>query len=274
MKINNKFIIYFLLTTISFIVAFPFIWLLITSFKTTPQMYKFPIEYIPFPLTLSHYRDVLINHDFFIYFRNSIIISTITSLGSVIISVLPAYAISRFMFSGKRILTLSLVVTQMFPPVLSVIPFFLLLRRLALVNNFFGMMLVYLPFTVPVSIWMIINFYNKVPIELEESAHIDGCNRFQIFSKITLPLVIPGVASVGIYTFLFSWGELMLSLSYLTDKNKQTLPVLLSKFIGQYNTRWGQMFAGAVISTIPAIIMFTVLQRYFVEGLTAGSIKG
>ena len=274
MKAKKIIFIYTMLILVSVIIAFPFVWLLITSLKTTPQMYKFPIEYVPSPFTLEHYRDVFINHDFIKYFLNSVIISAGASLCSVLIALMPAYAFSRFVFPGKKSLMLSVIVTQMFPPVLFVIPFFLILKKLALINNYFGMILVYLPFTVPVAIWMIINFFKKVPIELEEAACIDGCNLFQTFRKITLPLVIPGVASVGIYTFLFSWGELMLAMSFLPDKTKQTLPILLTLFIGQYNTRWGQMFAGSVISTIPAIIMFMILQRYFVEGLTAGSVKG
>ena len=237
-------------------------------------MYKFPIEYIPNPLTFDHYKNIWIKHDFPRYFLNSMIISGGAGICSVLLALLPAYAFSRFNFRGNRPLLLSVIVTQMFPPVLFVIPFFLILKNLDLINNYLGMILVYLPFTTPVAIWMITNFYKKVPIELEEAAFLDGCNVFQTFYKITLPLAIPGIASVGIYAFLFSWGELMLAMSYLPDKTKQTLPIMMTLFVGQYNTRWGEMFAGAVISAIPSLIIFTILQKYFVEGLTTGSVKG
>jgi multiple sugar transport system permease protein len=274
LKKRNQIITYVLLFILSGVVAFPFLWLIATSLKTYPQIYKFPIEYLPSPITFEHYYDVLLKHDFLRYFKNSAIYSVGTGVLSVCLAVMPAYAFSRFRFPGKKGLLISIIICQMFPQIVFVIPFFILLKSLSLINSSLGIILVYLPFTTPVAVWMAINFFNKIPIELEEAAMLDGCNRFQTFFRIALPLTIPGLAAVAIYSFLFSWGELMFSMSFLPDQGKQTLPILLSLFVGQYNTRWGQMFAGSVVTTIPALLMFMFLQKYFIGGMTAGAVKG
>jgi multiple sugar transport system permease protein len=266
-------IIYTLLVFVALVVSFPIIWLLITSLKTYPQIYAFPIQYIPKPITFEHYYDVLIGHDFLRYFINTTLISLGTGIFSVALGILPAYAFSRFKFPAKQAFFIAILLCQMFPQVVFVVPFFIMLKNLGFIDTLYGLILAYLPFTTPIAIWLMVGFFQDVPIELEE-AFLDGCSRFHTFLRIVLPLTLPGLAAVTIYAFLFSWGELMFAMSYLTSMKNQTLPILLSLFVGQYETRWGQMFAGSIIATIPALVIFGFLQRYFVKGLTAGSIKG
>jgi multiple sugar transport system permease protein len=270
----DKAIIYFLLIVVSFIVAFPFIWLLLTSFKTYPEIYAFPVIYIPNTLTLEHYVKVMFQHNFGRYFLNTFLISMGTGLFSILLAVMPAYAFSRFKFPAKRPLFISILFCQMFPQTIFLIPFFLMLKALQLMDTLPGVILTYLPFTTPIAIWFLSNFFREVPRDLEEMALIDGCGPFQAFYRVALPLVLPGLAAVAIYSFLFAWGELMFALSYLPSLPNQTVPIVLSLFVGQYQTRWGPLFAGSVAATIPAVAIFTLLQSYFVRGLTAGAVKG
>lgn len=270
----DKAIVYLLLITISIVVAFPFVWLLLTSFKTYPEIYAFPVIYIPNELTFEHYVKVMFQHDFGRYFLNTFLISMGTGLFSILLAVMPAYAFSRFEFPGKRPLFISILFCQMFPQTIFLIPFFLMLKALHLLDTLPGVVLTYLPFTTPIAIWFMSNFFREVPRDLEEMALIDGCDRFRAFYLVALPLVLPGLAAVAIYSFLFAWGELMFALSYLPSLKNQTVPIILSLFVGQYQTRWGPLFAGSVAATIPALVIFVVLQSYFVRGLTAGAVKG
>ncbi len=272
-KYFNKIIIYALLILLSVIVGFPFLWLLITSLKTYPDIYAFPIIYVPTHITLEHYH-IVFQHNFGRYFLNTFLISIGTGLLSILLGVMPAYAFSRFSFPAKKPLFISILFCQMFPQVVFVIPFFLLLKALHLIDTLPGVILTYLPFTTPIAIWFLNNFFHEVPRDLEEAAMIDGCNRFQAFWRVALPLVLPGMAAVAIYSFLFAWGELMFALSFLPSQDRQTVPIILSLFVGQYNTRWGELFAGSVAATIPALAVFMFLQSYFVRGLTAGAVKG
>jgi multiple sugar transport system permease protein len=270
----DRAIVYFLLIAISFIVAFPFLWLLLTSFKTYPEIYAFPVIYAPSTVTLEHYVKVMFQHDFARYFLNTSIISIGTGLFSILLAVMPAYAFSRFQFPTKRPLFISILLCQMFPQTIFLIPFFLMLKALHLMDTLPGVILTYLPFTTPIGIWFMSSFFREVPRDLEEMALIDGCGPFQAFFRVALPLVLPGLAAVAIYSFLFAWGELMFALAFLPGVNNQTVPIVLSLFVGQYQTRWGPLFAGSVAATIPALIIFVFLQSYFVRGLTAGAVKG
>ena len=270
----DRAVIYVLLIVISIIVAFPFLWLLLTSFKTYPEIYAFPIIYVPSIVTVEHYVNVVLQHNFARYFINSTLISIGTGLFSILLAVMPAYAFSRFNFPTKRPLFISILFCQMFPQTIFVIPFFLMLKALNVMDTLPGIILTYLPFTTPIAIWFVSNFFREIPRDLEEMALIDGCNPYQAFYRVALPLVLPGLAAVAIYSFLFAWGELMFALSYLPSLENQTIPIILSLFVGQYQTRWGPLFAGSVVATIPALAIFTLLQSWFVRGLTAGAVKG
>jgi multiple sugar transport system permease protein len=254
------------------IVAFPFMWLLITSFKTYPEIYAYPIKYLPHRVTFEHFYYVF-KLNFLMYFKNSAIIGFGTSLLTLLIATLPSYASVRYSFQGKKLFMLSILFCQMFPQIVFVIPFFILLKSLHMLN-YLGVILSYLPFTTPIAIWMIRNFFIDIPVELEEAARIDGCTPGMVFYRIALPLALPGIASVGIYAFFFAWCELMFALSFLTSGRMQTVPVFLSLFVGQYQTRWGPLFAGSTIASILPLIVFGYMQKFFIKGLTAGAVKG
>lgn len=258
---------------VAVVITFPFVWLILTALKPYPEIYAYPLIYWPRHLTLEHFQYVL-RLDFLRYFSNSVIIGTGTALATLAVAVLPGYAAARFRFPGRNGLLLSILVTQMFPQIVFVVPLLLTLRWLGLMNTYAGVILSYVPFTTPIAVWLTRNFFAEVPYEIEEAAAIDGCSRIQALFRVVLPLALPGIASVGIYAFLWSWSELMFALSFLTTSNMQTIPVFLTLFVGQYQTRWGPLFAGSVLASLPPMIVFGLLQRQFVRGLTAGAVKG
>jgi multiple sugar transport system permease protein len=264
--------VYFANVLVSLAIAFPFLWLVINAFKTYDQIYSFPILYWPKQITFEHFAHIL-RLNFPLYFFNSIFIGIGTACLSILIAVLPAYASARFRFKGRKVMLISILICQMFPYIIFVLPFFILLKQFHLLDSYPGMIISYLPFTTPIAIWMIRSFFVQIPRELEDASLIDGCNRMQTFYKICLPLTVPGIAAVGIYALLSSWSELMFSLSFLTSKNMQTIPVFLSVFLGEYDTRWGPLFAASIISAIPPMLVFGFLQKYFIRGLMSGSVK-
>ncbi|MGC8622152.1 MAG: carbohydrate ABC transporter permease [Caldisphaera sp.] len=204
---------------------------------------------------------------------NSIIIAGGSSLISLIISILPAYSLYKFKFPGKNLIFLIVLMLEFLPQAAFVVPMFQFIKTIHLVDNYFGVMISYLPFIVPVQMILLMGFFEKIPESLEEAAEIDGASYLNIFLKIIIPISIPSITSVGIYSFFFSWSELMFAMSFLTQQNKQTIPVFLSFLVGQFGINWGQLFAISTLSILPAIIMFAFLQRFFVSGLTAGAIK-
>ncbi|MEM0054331.1 MAG: carbohydrate ABC transporter permease [Nitrososphaeria archaeon] len=265
--------IYIIASFIAFIVLFPILWMVLTSFKTTNEIYAFPIIYFPTHFTIKHYISALSQGNFLAYFLNSSIIA----LGSVIISlffsVLPAYSLYKFKFPGKNTLLLTILMLEFLPQASFVVPMFRFIKTIHLINNYFGVMISYLPFIVPIQIILLMGFFEQIPESLEEAAEIDGSSHLNTFLKIILPISISSITAVGVYSFFFSWSELMFAMSFLTQQNKQTIPVFLSFLVGQFGINWGQLFAISTLSILPAIIMFAFLQRLFMAGLTAGSIK-
>ncbi len=268
----TKLFVYFLLSALSIIIAFPFVWLTITAFKSYPDIYAYPIKYLPTEATLEHF-DKISSMQFGVYFRNSIIVGFGTMILSILIALFPAYAFSRYRFRGKGALLITVLFLQMFPQVVFLVPMFKFLGAVGWLDTYWGIIFSYLPFTTPISIVFLRSFFIGVPKSLEEAAMIDGCSRMKAFIKVIFPVTLPGIAAVGIYAFLFSWQELMYSMSILLSKDRQTVPVFLSLFIGQYQTRWGPLFAGSVLSTLPPLIIFMILQRYFISGLVSGAVK-
>lgn len=267
-----KFVSYILLTFISLIIAFPFVWLVLTSFKTYQEIYSYPIIYLPKSWTLEHYQKIS-SLDFKNYFLNSVVVGVGTMIFSLLIGIFPAYAFSRYSFKFKSELLVSVLIFQMFPMVVFLVPIFKFLDWIKLLDTHLGLILAYIPFTTPITIVFLRSFFLSVPKSLEEAALIDGCTRTKAFLRVIFPVTLPGIAAVGVYAFLFAWSELLYSMSLLTSKSLQTIPTFLSVFVGQYQTRWGPLFAGSVFATLPPLVVFVILQRYFISGLVSGAVK-
>jgi ABC-type glycerol-3-phosphate transport system permease component len=247
--------------------------MVLTSFKTSTEIYAFPIIYFPLHLTLSHYISALSEGNFLIYLKNSVIISFGSVIMALFVSIMPAYALSKFKFPGRNFLFFTVLLLEFLPQASFIVPMFRLIKALGLINTYVGVMISYLPFITPVQIVLLIGFFENIPESIEEAAKIDGCSYMAVFSKIVLPISISSITAVGVYSFFFSWSELMFAMSFLTQQDKQTIPVFLSFLVGQFGINWGELFAISTLSILPAILIFAFLQKFFVSGLTAGAIK-
>lgn len=256
----------------------PMIWMLSTSLKTQFAALQQPPKWIPSNPTLQNYRELLspsseVGRDFLHYLVNSLWVSTATTVLGVAIAVPAAYAFSRFRFPGRDLLFFSVLVRNMFPAVVFLMPLFILMRHLRLVNTHYSLILTYLTFGLPLSIWLLKGFYDNIPPELERAARIDGASRFQAFWRIVMPLSSPGIIATAIYSFILAWNEYVYALTFLNKESQLTLPVGLQRFFTEYVSNWPGLMAAAFIMSVPVVVLFLVLQKYFVRALTEGAIK-
>ncbi|NLE75427.1 MAG: carbohydrate ABC transporter permease [Chloroflexi bacterium] len=264
------------LTLLLAFLFFPIFWMISTSLKTDMGVYQIPPKWIPDQVTLKHYTDLWAGYvPFPLYLRNSFITCTATALLATAGATFAGYALSRLTFPGKRPFLLVILATQMFPHVLILISLYVMYRELKLMDTHLGLILAFTTFAVPFSVWMMKGFFDSIPGEIEEAALIDGCTRMTALRKVVLPLVSPGLLAVGLFSFLDGWNNLLYPLTLTTSAEVRTIPAgLLTSFLGQFKHDWGGMMAACVVVTIPTTIVFVLLQRYLVQGLTAGAVKG
>lgn len=251
---------------------FPIYEMIATSLKNQVDAFSIPPKWLFIP-TFNNYAQVLFEGKFFTYFFNSIFVALTATLISVVAGALGAYSLARFRFTGKKLVVLGTLLMRMVPPVILVVPIFLLYNRLGITNARLSLALVYVALNLPFNIWVLRTFIMEVPKELEESAHIDGCSHLTTFRQIVLPLIAPGIAVASIFTFRISWNEFILSL-VLTNRNTRTLPVAVSLFLTDTGTEWGKITAIATIIAIPAFIFTFTAAKSLIMGLTAGAVKG
>lgn len=205
---------------------------------------------------------------------NSLVVALATTVVGVVLSCTAAYALSRFKFPGRRMGLTTFLVVQMFPATLLLLPLYVILDKLGLLNSIAGLVLVYSTTAIPFCVWTLKGYFDTLPRELEEAARIDGASQWMIFRKIILPLARPGIAVTALFSFMTAWNEFIMASTFMTDESKFTLPVLIQSSVGQFSTDYGLFAAGAVVTSIPVMIAFYVLQKYLVGGLTAGAVKG
>lgn len=258
---------------ISFI-CFPFYWTLVTSLKVEGDIIKRPVKYLPDPATVENYITAWNDVGFSRYFVNSLTVSAVACLMTVISALLVGYALSRFKFKGKQPFMLVLLCTQFIPSAMLIIPLFITFSKLHLINNHWSLILVYTTFQIPFSSIMMKGFVGKIPYHLEEAAYVDGCSRLQALVKVVLPVLAPGVAACASFSFISCWNEFLFALMFVNNTKKFTIPVGLSFMQGQFDINYGALAAGSMIALAPAILMFIYVQKYLVGGLTAGAVKG
>jgi multiple sugar transport system permease protein len=252
--------------------------MLLTSIKSQFVALQYPPVWIPTTITLEQYYRLLsptgdVGGQFLRYMWNSIWVSTATTVIGVAIAVPAAYAFSRFRFPGRKLLFFSVLFRNMFPAVVFLMPLFIMMRFIHLVNTQSSLILTYLTFGLPLSIWLLKGFYDNIPIELEQAARIDGATRFQAFVRVIMPLSAPGIIATAIYSFITAWNEYVYALTFLNDDSKLTLPVGLQRFFTEYATNWPGLMAASFIMSVPVVALFLVLQKYFVRALTEGAVK-
>jgi multiple sugar transport system permease protein len=256
----------------------PMAWMLVTSIKTQFAALQYPPEWIPRNPTLDQYERLLsptndVGRDFLRYLLNSLWVSFATTVLGVIVAVPAAYAFSRFRFPGRDLLFYSVLLRNMFPAVVFLMPLFIAMRWMGLVNTHGSLILTYLTFGLPLSIWLLKGFYDNIPVQLEQAARIDGASRFQAFLLIVMPLSAPGIVATAIYSFITAWNEYVYALTFINEKTRLTLPVGLQRFFAEFATNWPGLMAASFIMSVPVVVMFLYLQKYFVKALTEGAVK-
>ena len=250
----------------------PYLWLVLTSFKSNADIAAFPVRYLPTEWTLEHYRMLLARTSFAGNLLNSLIVAVGAVAVGLSVSLPAAYAFSRFRFFGRKILMTQFLVINMFPIVLIIIPLFVLMRQMGLLDTFIGVILGHSTFAIPFSIWMLTSYMNAIPPELDEAARIDGASRLQTLWLVILPVVMPGIVTTGIYIFVTSWNEYLFAMM-LSGQNVRTVTVALQLFIGEFSVQWGLLTAGGTLIAIPVTLLFLLIQKRLVGGLTPGAVK-
>ena len=251
----------------------PFLWFVLTSWKTPAELTAIPPKIIP-SFHWGFYRSVLTEHRLLGYFTNSIIIACTTTLITVFVGSLPAYALSRFQLRWTKAYLFSLLAISMFPQIAIAGPVWTLLDYLGWLNSYTGLVAAYIALSLPLGIWILTIFFADVPAEIEEAALIDGCNRLQALYRVVLPLAAPGIATAALLIFIQAWNEFFFALIILTDPNRQPLSVGIALFPGEYTMPWGEIAAASTLATLPLILLTLVFQRGIVRGLSAGALKG
>ena len=265
---------YLLAFIVFLMVTFPIYWLLISSFKNESEIILATPTFLPQIFTLKNYQYLLFGSEFMIFMQNSIIVSICTMVIVAVLSVCASYSVVRFRYPGRTLANRLILLTYLFPGALLFVPIFQLTQRLGLYDNIISLIIINVTFCAPFTTWLLKSFFKGVPIELEEAAMIDGCNRLSVLGRIVVPLIRPGIATTAIYAFLTSWGEYMFAAVLTTSQGSKTLPVGLASWMSMYTVDWGSLTAGAILVTVPVLILFSFMGRNFIDGLTAGAVKG
>jgi ABC-type glycerol-3-phosphate transport system permease component len=252
----------------------PLLWGISTALKVPGEVYAFPPTWIPETLTFANFAAVVKNQNLIRAFFNTLLIAGATTVVALIVGVLGGYGFSRYRIPGRNTLLWSVLLTKLFPRVVVIVPFFVTLRNLQFMNTYQGLVLVYLMVTFPVAIWLLKGFFDKIPIEIEEAAIVDGCSVPQLLWRVVLPMARPALIAVAMYSFILAWNEFLFALVFTNGLERRPLSVALAFFIDENGIRWGELMAASIVMSIPAILVFTFAQRMLVRGLSDGAVKG
>ncbi len=255
-------------------IFFPFYWILISSFKPESELLSAVPTFFPHQITLGHYNRILFQSGYSKYLLNSAIVAGLSTAIGLVLSVLSAYSLSDFNYRCKNAAEKAILYTSMFPGVLLMIPLYVLMAKMRLLNNLWSLILVYVTLYVPFGIFTLKTFFESIPGSLREAAYIDGASKLTVLTKVMLPLAVPGLVTVASWTFILSWSEYLFGMILINDPLKKTAVVGLSDWMGEYYLDWGALTAGSVLVILPVIIFFAFMGRGFIKGLTAGAVKG
>ncbi len=264
---------YTYVTVLAVFAAFPLLWLFICSVKESGDLLANPTSMIPQKFTLANYHNVMVNLGLGTNIRNSLMVSLSTTLIATVISSLAAYGIVRFFPKLGNMMSKLLIMTYMFPAIVLVIPYAVVMGKLGLTNTRLGLVLVYLSFNVPYAVWLLVGFFKTVPIGIEEAARIDGAGGLQTFVRVVLPLVAPGLVSTAIYMFINAWNEFLYALILTSSSSITTLSIKLHTMQGADVLNWGDMMAACMVVVLPSVVFFSFIQKYIAGGMTEGAVK-
>ena len=275
-KTTKKTILYIIVILMVIFYIFPFYWAIKSSFTSDKYLFTKEIKFWPQGFTFENYKKVFTERPFGLNILNSIIVAGATTIFSLIVGSFSAYAIARLKIPGKSALMLLILAVSMFPQVSILGGLFQLLRKMGLINSYPGLIIPYIALNLPLTTWILQNFFRELPKEIEESAYIDGCSKFETLWRIVLPLSAPGLVTTGLLAFIQAWNEFLFALTFMQTPEKYTVPVAIAMFTGKtfYEVPWGQLMAASVIVTTPLVVLVLIFQNKIVQGLTAGSVKG
>ena len=267
-------ITYAILFGLAIIVGFPLFWMAISSFKTSPELFTYPPKLIPSDFTTEWYDAVFFRSNAPRLFQNSFVVAVATMVIDIVIATLGAYSVTRFKYPGRNLLMFTALISYLFPAIILLVPMFRILSSLNLVNSIQGIIVTHIIVTLPFALWLLRSFFQSIPRDLEEAALVDGATYLGAFTRIVLPLTAPGVMSTGLFVFILSWNEYLFASVMGTSEANKTLPVGIADFVTSFDIRWGEIMALSTVTTIPVLIFFAFIQKYFVKGLMAGAVKG
>jgi ABC-type glycerol-3-phosphate transport system permease component len=254
--------------------AFPLLWMLSTSLKPSGEIFATPPGLVPRAATLENFQRLFADSNFLTYFRNSVVVSLATVLLALAVSAAGAYGLTRFAFPGREQVAGLILLTYMFAPIMIVIPFYILVKQLGIVNTRLALVLSYTTFCLPFCLWLLRAFFQGIPLELEEAALVDGASRPRAVWHVVLPLAVPGLIATGIFTFILAWNDFLFALVLVTSDELKTLPIGVNDLFNATIVDWGMIMAAGVVITVPTIAFFVAVQRHLVQGWGAGGIKG
>ena len=258
------------------ILLFPLYWIFVTSIKTEKEIFQIPPTFWPKILNTKSYLAQVQTGDFNMFrsFGNSMIISVGAMLIAIVLAVPASYGIAKYHFKGKKAIILGFLVTQMLPVSVLLTPLFIMLQKMHLYNTWWSTMIADATIGIPFSVLILKNFFAAIPKEIEEAAYIDGCNKFTGFIRVLIPIAKPGVVVCGIFSFLYGWGDLAYGMTFLLDQERRPITAGIFNFLGQYGTKWSYLTAFAVVTIIPVALIFILMQKYIISGMTSGAVKG
>ncbi len=256
------------------VVFFPFYWILISSFKTEKEMLSANATFLPHTFTLNHYYRVLFESSYARYLGNSMFVALATTVIGLLLAICSAYSLSDFTYKGKRFSETLILYASMFPGVLLLLPVYVLVNKLGLLNSLWALVIVYVMLYVPFGVFNLRTFFTSIHKELREAAWIDGATKMQVLFRVILPLSAPGLVTVASWTFILSWSEYLFGMLLINNPAKKTVVVGLADWMGEYYLDWGALSAGSVLVVLPIIILFAFMGKGFIKGLTSGGVKG
>jgi ABC-type glycerol-3-phosphate transport system permease component len=254
--------------------AFPFFWMISTSFKPLQEIFISPPDFLPKDFTLANFERLFDQTRFLTYFKNSVFVSACTVLLTITIGCTGAYSLTRFKFYGREKIASLILFTYMFAPIMIVIPFYVLIKKMGLANTHFALIMAYTAFCLPFSLWLLRAFFQSIPLALEQAAMVDGAKRIQAVVYVILPLALPGIIATSIFTFILAWNEYIFVRILITSDELKTLSVGIADLYNATVIDWGMIMSGSMLVTVPVLIFFVFVQRYLIAGWGAGAMKG
>ena len=253
--------------------VFPVLWMFLSSIKSNTEIFSLPPTVLPKEFTLAAYNTIFSSPEKVRFFINSYLVASVVTVVTLVIAILSAYSFSRYRFRFKKTLNLFIIATQTVPPITLLIPYFGLVVGLHLYNTYFALILTYMVFTLPYAILMMTGYFNTLPRELDEAVKVDGGTSSYVLWRVLVPISVPGIVATGVYTFLLAWNEFLFALTLTKTTDMRTVPIGIQLLMGQHAYEWNEMMAMSILGSLPILILYLIAQRYFLAGMTAGSVK-